>query len=278
MQEVLERANRPRPCRLNLESEVYTLRSFEALRNFSFELIRAGNFVSSHGRIVTWEEMGFDKPTQAYIEYMLQYPVKFWEYCRVLDMLPYVAGQKILDVGGGSSPISFYLASQDCVVEIIDYELAAGSRSIIDNSNQIARKYGWQLTARYGSATSLPYEQSSFDHVISVSTLEHVGPFPEQVRALQEAFRILKPGGMFALTFDFGAMRGTKGHYPIRESQSIRRLIDTTRFRVVGNSDFEDIDYNSSEIQDWEKQHRRFCLRGLRWNRWYTAFSLFLMK
>ena len=157
--------------------------------------------------------------------------------------------------------------------------------STIENSNSVARKYQWPLTAREGAATSLPYEENSFDHVISISTLEHIGPFAKQIDAMREIFRVLKPAGSLALTFDYGLIREVAGHYPVRNSKCIKKLIYATGFQVLGNSDFEDLNYNSPEIREWARKHKRsqsrlhrFQSRLRRWNQWYTAFSLFLVK
>jgi hypothetical protein len=83
---------------------------------------------------------------------------------------------------------------------------------------------------------------------------------------------------MFALTFDYGRMRGVKGHYVIQDSRSIWRLIGGAQFEVVGNADFEDVNYHSPDVIAWEQTHKKFNIRQFRWNRWYTAFSLFLRK
>ncbi|MCB8943121.1 MAG: class I SAM-dependent methyltransferase [Ardenticatenaceae bacterium] len=47
-----------------------------------------------------------------------------------------------------------------------------------------------------GSVTKLPIESNSFDVVLLLDVLEHL-PFPDQEVALEEIFRILRPGGMF---------------------------------------------------------------------------------
>ncbi|MBI2691024.1 MAG: class I SAM-dependent methyltransferase [Solirubrobacterales bacterium] len=49
------------------------------------------------------------------------------------------------------------------------------------------------------NATSLPYDDNSFDTALSVSVVEHMGR-GNDTTALREIFRVVKPGGMFYLT------------------------------------------------------------------------------
>jgi len=274
----LLRPNDLRPFALSLQDDVYALRSYVPLRDFAFSLVEQRVLLSSHGRIGRPEEFGFADWNAEYANYVLQHPVKFWEYCRVLDMLQPQAGERILDVGGGSSPFSFYLASLGCNVDIADYEAVSRGRSIIDNSGEVAAERGWSLGARHSDAADLPHDDGVFDAVTSISVLEHVGPLARQHRVFREAFRVLRPGGVFAITFDYGRLRGTRGHYPVRCSADIHRLLAGIGFTVIGNTDWLDVDYTDPGVVEWERVNARFVLSQLRRKRWYTAFSLFLKK
>jgi len=275
----LSRPNDFRPIALSLDDAVFSLRSYAPMRDFAFSLVRGRVLVSSHGSIGSPEEMGFDGWNARYADHVLQHPVKFWEYCRVLDMLQAQAGERILDVGGASSPLSFYLASLGREIEIADYEaVSREGRSIVENANRVAGDRDWRLHAVHADATRLPYEDATFDAVTSVSVLEHVGPLRRQRRAFAEAFRVLRPGGMLAITFDYGRVRGTRGHHPVRCSADIDRLLTGIGFSVIGNEDWHDVNYADPEIVEWEKAHTRFVITQLRRTRWYTAFSLFLRR
>jgi SAM-dependent methyltransferase len=65
---------------------------------------------------------------------------------------------------------------------------------------QQARKLaGGMLGAIRNDAHILPFRSGSFDHAIGICVLEH---FSDDVRALSELRRVLKPGGSLALTVD----------------------------------------------------------------------------
>ncbi len=93
----------------------------------------------------------------------------------------------ILDVGCGAGFLSNAMA------------VAGHSVSGLDMSNEslaIAKKYDETNSVNYlyGDAYQLPFENESFDVVSAMDFLEHV---EEPVRVIQEAQRVLKPGGVF---------------------------------------------------------------------------------
>ena len=48
-----------------------------------------------------------------------------------------------------------------------------------------------------GSAYALPFDDETFDRVVAAEVLEHL---PQDERAMGELFRVLKPGGLIAVT------------------------------------------------------------------------------
>jgi SAM-dependent methyltransferase len=80
----------------------------------------------------------------------------------------------------------------------------------------------WQLRVSYvyGDLRDLPYRDGWFDSAACISTLEHVGmdnsvygnnqsrhadPYAEQLRAVQELVRVVRPGGQIFVTVPYGA-------------------------------------------------------------------------
>ncbi len=104
-------------------------------------------------------------------------------------------GKEIIDIGCGTGIISF-LALDSGAVKVIcgdisDYMLKRGeenARILGYNLNQIQF---CQLDAE-----SLPFDDNSFDIVITGNSF---GLFPNQEKAVNEMFRVLRPGGLVSL-------------------------------------------------------------------------------
>lgn len=85
-----------------------------------------------------------------------------------------------------------------------------------------------------GDATRLPYPDDSFDRIIASEVMEHI---PDDVGALNELFRVLKPGGTLAVTIpawfpekvcwaisdEYYAPKSEGGHVRIYTEREMRR-------------------------------------------------------
>ena len=108
-----------------------------------------------------------------------------------LDMLEPRPEDRILDSGCGHG---FYLRAlselwQPCAVGV-EYRQAwldQGSRELAGTGAQLVR----------GDICRLPFRAGSFDKAIMSEVLEHV---PDDLKALREAHRVLRPGGVVAIT------------------------------------------------------------------------------
>ena len=72
------------------------------------------------------------------------------------------------------------------------------SPEMIKQAEQNAAKLGYSVDFRVGNAENLPYGDESFDAVISNMSFQM---FPEKLRCLEEAYRVLRPGGSIGLLF-----------------------------------------------------------------------------
>ncbi len=100
---------------------------------------------------------------------------------------PLCAGQRVLDVASGEGYGSALLARQATSVAGVD---------VSDTAIQHARsRYGTVSNLEFHQAdcTRLPFEDDSFDRVVSFETLEHV---QQQEAMLAEFRRVLRPDGI----------------------------------------------------------------------------------
>jgi SAM-dependent methyltransferase len=65
-----------------------------------------------------------------------------------------------------------------------------------------ARRRHPELDARVADVRALPFDDGSFDVVVSTSTLDHFGSRDEVGAALRELHRVLAPGGLAVVTLD----------------------------------------------------------------------------
>lgn len=106
---------------------------------------------------------------------------------------------RVLDAGGTASLFSSYLASLGAEVHSIDL-----NERLVAAGRQTAERTGWRLEPACMDMTALEFPDASFDHAYSICVFEHLD-HAQRARALGEIARVLKPGGVLSVTFDYGA-------------------------------------------------------------------------
>lgn len=102
---------------------------------------------------------------------------------RLLRFLGDVREKKVADIGGGTGSLACILTNSGAHVTIIDPSEAM---------TKIAVKKDGRLKVLNAKAESIPLGTNEFDFVCMKDCLHHM---TEQQKALEEAVRILKPGG-----------------------------------------------------------------------------------
>jgi SAM-dependent methyltransferase len=116
------------------------------------------------------------------------------------DQFPVGPGDRVLDMGCGGGRHAFALYKRGADVVALDYshsdlvEVRTMFGAIATEGDAPASA---QAHAVRGTAYSLPFADGTFDRVVAAEVLEHL---PADTDAMAELFRVLKPGGVIAVT------------------------------------------------------------------------------
>jgi ubiquinone/menaquinone biosynthesis C-methylase UbiE len=105
---------------------------------------------------------------------------------RVAEQVP--PGSRILEVAPGPGYFAIELA------ELGDYHVTGLdiSRTFVEIARRNAAQAGVQVDFRHGDAAHMPFADGSFDFLLCRAAFKN---FTQPVRALEEMYRVLQPGG-----------------------------------------------------------------------------------
>lgn len=158
---------------------------------------------------------------------------------RLAERLSAFPQASVLDMGCGAGHASFAAAHQ--VKQVVAYDLSA---QMLDVVAQAAKEKGLDnIATRQGYAESLPFEDGSFDVVISRYSAHH---WHDVGRALREVNRVLKPGGV-VIVMDVMS----PGH-PVRDIwlQTVEALRDTSHVRNYSSGEWLSLMSDANLIAD----------------------------
>lgn len=175
--------------------------------------------------------------------------MRYWEQARALMFLGNVAHRDVLDVedlqmldvGTRESLLPHYLARKGATVVSIDVDTSHFRADVAAPRER--------LTVERADATAMPFPDNSFDRVVSTACIKHI-PERHDRRAVREMMRVCKPGGLVALTFDFG-----QEYMPYPSKATGRRVYDkrTVYSRLVHAAGVEPLrpDFDRADWNDW---------------------------
>lgn len=168
-----------------------------------------------------WREPDFTNAIRETLPYFLeisdQFPFgmehrKHWEYAQILlglrELGAALPDSWLLSVAGGHEELAYLLTNEVRWVFLVDIYGAGtftgmeADASILIEPDTFARvPYNRRrLVVEYMDALDLRYEPGTFDAVFCSSSMEHFGSPEQAKRGLEEMRRVLKPGGIAAIT------------------------------------------------------------------------------
>jgi SAM-dependent methyltransferase len=165
------------------------------------------------------------------------------------DRLGLRPGDMFLDAGAGFGRHAYEAARLGATVYALDWgqEEVVGTRAMfggmIDAQEIPATSFGGVLR---GDATQLPFEDNTFDAIVTSEVLEHI---QNDVTAIAEFHRVLKPGGSLAVTVptwfpekinwmlsdEYYAPKSVGGHVRIYSATELKAKLRTAGLTVRGS-------------------------------------------
>ncbi len=119
---------------------------------------------------------------------------RFWEELEFLAEHA-TAGMRVLDIGCGNGRFYPLLKARD-----VDYTGLDNSAGLLKEALRLHAETSGKANFVLGDATALPFPDRSFDIAFSFATIHHIPSLALREKFVQEAARVLVPGGKLVLT------------------------------------------------------------------------------
>lgn len=133
-----------------------------------------------------------------------RYFLELYPYLTRYLQLDRLSGKDVLEVGLGFGTVAQLLAAR--AGHYTGLDIAAGPAAVV---NQRMTLFSLPGSAQQGNILDAPFPDASFDAVVTIGCLHHTGNLP---RALDEVYRVLRPGGV-ALVMVYNAFSYRRWFY-----------------------------------------------------------------
>ena len=164
------------------------------------------------------------------------------------DRFGVLPGERVLDMGCGAGRHAFELYRRGADVVALDQNTSDLAEVAVMFEAMAAEGQvptGSSAATVEGDALALPFDDGEFDRIIAAEILEHI---PDDRTAMEELFRVLKPGGVLAVTvprwfaekvnwaLSDAYHEGEGGHVRIYKESELRGRLEDVGFVVDGRS------------------------------------------
>jgi ubiquinone/menaquinone biosynthesis C-methylase UbiE len=125
-------------------------------------------------------------------------------------------GDSVLEIAPGAGYLSIELSKLG-KYKITGIDI---SQDLIEICNKNATEAGVQIDFQQGNVSNMPFQSNMFDFIICVLAFKN---FKEPIKALEEMYRVLKPGGM-ALIMDLNREASLKATKKVAENMGLQGI------------------------------------------------------
>ncbi|MFC1573852.1 class I SAM-dependent methyltransferase [Candidatus Latescibacterota bacterium] len=189
---------------------------------------------------------------------------KHWDNPWAISNAGLRKGMKILDCGSGRGVLQFYLASKGLDVYSID---VSHNRSKLFKKIQrffgrmgitysidpyrvhkkLNKKYHVNVKFKHESAEAISFPDNFFDRIFCISVIEHMED-ETIANSMKEMERVLKPGGLLLLTFDYHPVEDTIIGFTERDFRE--KVLGKSGLVIANNEPDFTVDNWKSHIRD----------------------------
>jgi len=164
------------------------------------------------GRVVFWLVVPFILAVEAWHLYFTLRG-KFVVWAELLDRLRLRGDERILDLGCGRGAVLLMAAQHLTTGRAVGVDLwrtvdQSGNSAEATQRNAVAEGVADRVELHTGDLTALPFEDNSFDVVLSSLAIHNISGRAGREKAISEAVRVLRPGGRLLIA----DIRATRQH------------------------------------------------------------------
>src|SRR5580765_3243591 len=152
---------------------------------------------------------------------------KFVVWANLLEQLHLRGDERILDLGCGRGAVLLMAAQHLTTGRAVGVDLwrsvdQSGNSLEATRRNAIAEGVADRVELHTGDMTALPFEDNSFDVIVSNFAIHNISGTAGREEAISEAVRVLRPGGRL-MTANFRATRQHAAQLPKRGMSEVAR-------------------------------------------------------
>ena len=138
---------------------------------------------------------------------------KFAVWADLLDQLKLRGDERILDLGCGRGAVLMLAAQHLTTGRAVGVDLwkrgdQSGNAAEATQRNAVAEGVADRVEVHTGDMQALPFEDNSFDLIVSSMAIHNISGRAGREKAVSEAVRVLRPGGRLLIA----DVRGTRQH------------------------------------------------------------------